>query len=70
MTLYVNDPSGNVDTYTYSGGTITKSATGVYTKTIALDEAGVWLYLWVTTGTAAAAEEGSLSVEKRVASTS
>lgn len=70
VTLYVNDPSGNVSSYTYAGGTITKTATGIYTKTITLDEAGTWPYLWVTTGTAAAAEEGSLSVEKRVTSTS
>ena len=69
VTLYVNDPSGNVSTYTYSGATITKSATGIYTKTIDLDEAGTWLYRWETTGTAKAAEEGSLSVQKQVTAT-
>lgn len=62
ITLEVTDPSGTPDTYTYGGGTITKTATGVYTKTITVDQRGTWTYRWTGTGTAADVEDGSFEV--------
>lgn len=63
VTLQVKDPSGNVDLYTYSLAEITKSGTGVYTKTISLDEAGWWFYEWQGTGTVAKVHNGKIYVE-------
>jgi hypothetical protein len=62
ISLAVTDPSGNTDTYTYAGATITKSSTGVYYKDVTVDEDGVWEYTWTGTGTAADIATGSLSV--------
>ena len=62
VTLVVTDPAGNTDTYTYAGATITKSATGVYTKNITADSAGRWTYTWTGTGTAADVESGTFDV--------
>lgn len=62
ITLVVTDPSGNADTYTYAGATITKSSTGVYTKNITADEAGIWSYTWTGTGTAADVADGTFEV--------
>lgn len=68
VTLKVKDASGNTDTYTYALAQITKSATGIFYKDVALDEAGVWRYRWVGTGSAAGAEEGSLQVRHQTVS--
>jgi hypothetical protein len=62
ITLAVTDPSGTTDTYTYAGGTVSKSATGVYYKDTAVDEDGVWEYVWTGTGTAADVVAGSFTV--------
>ncbi len=43
QSLKVKDPSGNVDA---SYGGFTKPSTGVYSKNLTLDEAGVWHYRW------------------------
>lgn len=59
ISLTVTTPSGVATTYTHAGGTITKSATGVYTKDVACAESGVWLYLWVGTGAASDAVAGT-----------
>lgn len=50
ITLEVKDPSNNTDTYAYAGATITKDATGKYSKIITFDEAGWWTYEWQATG--------------------
>lgn len=63
ISLVVTDPSGNADTYTYAGATITKSATGIYTKNITADEAGIWSYTWTGTGTASDVASSSFVVE-------
>lgn len=67
VALTVQDPSGNDGAYTYAGGTVTKSSTGIYYKDVTLDEAGWWFYRWVGTGDCAAAGEGWFEVrESRV----
>lgn len=62
VSLVVTDPTGSATTYTYAGGTITKSATGVYTKNITASTAGRWAYTWTGTGTAADVATGVLDV--------
>ena len=62
ISLVVTDPTGTATTYTYAGSTITKSATGVYTKNITASTAGLWAYTWTGTGTAADVESGSFEV--------
>lgn len=55
ITLEITDPSGNTDTYTYGAAQVTKDGTGLYSKQITPDEAGLWKYRWVGTGTVIAA---------------
>ena len=62
VSLTVTDPSGNTDTYTYAGATITKTATGIYTKNVTADEAGIWSYTWTGTGAAADVADGAFEV--------
>lgn len=62
VSLAVTDPSGNVDTYTWAGGTVTKSATGVFYKDVTVDEDGVWEFKWTGTGTAADIATGTFTV--------
>lgn len=50
VSLTVTSPSGTATTYTYANAEISKTSTGVYTKSIACSEAGTWLALWVGTG--------------------
>lgn len=53
VTLTVRSPSGLVTT-----PSATNTATGVYTATITLDEAGEWSYWWQGTGAVVAAGDG------------
>lgn len=63
VTLVVTDPSGNVEgTYTYAGGTVNRSAAGVYYRDVTVDEDGVWGFKWTGTGTAADISAGSFTV--------
>lgn len=64
VTLKVSDPSGNLDTYTYSGGGVTKAGTGDYYRNIAADEAGRWVVQWIGTGAAAGLEESFFKVDR------
>ncbi len=50
VSLTVTTPVGVATTYTYAGGQITKSGTGVYTKAITSTEAGTWRYVWSGAG--------------------
>jgi len=61
VTLVVTDPTGTATTYTYAGGTITKTSTGVYTKNVTASTAGIWSYTWTGTG-AADVENGVFEV--------
>lgn len=60
----IQDPSGNEVTYTYSLGEVTKSATGIFYKDVAIDESGVWYYRWIGTGACVAGGEGNLRVRR------
>lgn len=62
VSLVVTDPAGTATTYTYAGATITKTATGVYTKNVTASTAGMWSYAWTGTGTAADVSSGSFTV--------
>jgi hypothetical protein len=62
VSLTVTTPSGTATTYTYAASEITRTSTGVYAKDIACSEAGVWLCLWVGTGTASDAVAGTWTV--------
>lgn len=62
ISLAVTDPLGVTTTYTYAGGTITKSSTGVYTKDIACATPGTWSYVWTGTGTASDVTSGTWEV--------
>lgn len=50
ITMEVEDPSGNTNTYTLAGGHFTKVSTGIYYCPIVIDEAGRWDITVVTTG--------------------
>lgn len=62
ISLTIQDPSGNDATYTYALAQLTRSAAGIYTYDLAVDEQGVWEYRWVGTGTVGQADQGSLTV--------
>ena len=62
VTLKVQDPSENEDSYTYGAAQITKDATGQYHKDITLDEVGTWYFRFEGTGAAVAAGEGNFEV--------
>jgi len=66
VTLSVEDPSGNVASYTYAAAEITQQATGIYYYEQAVDEAGTWQYRWVGTGDCAAAEEGEFVARTQI----
>jgi hypothetical protein len=42
--LRVRDPSGNVDSFSLGGGTVTKQSTGNFYRDVFLDEAVFWLW--------------------------
>lgn len=62
VALAVTDPAGTTTTFTYAGGTITKSATGVYYKNVTASAAGVWSFTWTGTGAAADVATDSFTV--------
>lgn len=56
VTFKIRDPSGNVDTLVYNtDAQPTKQSVGVYQVLYTLDEAGEWIYRYVSTGTGAGA---------------
>src|SRR5688572_22094138 len=63
ITLKVLDPSGNTDTYTFAGGTVSKDSTGSYYKDVTVDEAGRWLAWWESTGSGQGGEPTQWTVE-------
>lgn len=62
VTLTVTDPNGAATSYTYAGGTVTRTGTGVYTRDVACATAGEWSYQWIGTGVGSDAEVGSWTV--------
>lgn len=65
VSLEVKAPDATVTTYTYAGSQITKTATGVYTKTLTPTAVGTYNYSWIGTGAAAGAEQGAITVKAR-----
>lgn len=65
VTLTVVPPTASSTAYTYAGGTVTKSTTGVFYRDLTPDAPGEWRIRWVGTGTVAAVEEGVLFVRDR-----
>lgn len=72
VSLELKTPAGSTTTYTYAGAQITKTATGIYTKTLGasiLSTAGRWYYSWIGTGSAEGAEQGKIIVSARSSAT-
>lgn len=63
ISLTVVDPEQTSTTYTYAGGTLTRTSAGLYTKDIPCATAGIWTYVWVGTGTASDVAAGSWTVQ-------
>ena len=58
-------PGGAQSTFTYGvGGTVVKSATGIYYADVSLGTAGTWYYRFYSTGTAQAAGSDQSIVAK------
>lgn len=53
---------GTTTTYTYAGGTVTKTGTGEYYVDFTPTTEGIWDYRWTGTGTVQAAVEGAFNV--------
>jgi hypothetical protein len=62
ITLVVTDPLGVATTYTYAGGTVTRTSAGVYTKDISCATVGTWSYVWTGTGSASDVVGGTWTV--------
>lgn len=62
VSLLIEKPDKSQTTYTYAGGTVAKTGTGVFSKQVTLDMAGIWRYEWTGTGTCAAADSGTVTV--------
>lgn len=66
VTLAVVAPgSGTSGSYTYAGGTVTKSTTGVFYKDLTPDASGEWRCKWTGTGAVAEVDEFILTVRDR-----
>ena len=60
--LKIKTPGGITSLYVYSLAEITKSATGIYYKDIAVDDDGMYYYRFEGTGTVRAASEHSFKI--------
>lgn len=66
VTLKVQDPAGAITTYTLSGGTVTKAATGRFYKDLTPTAPGRWYYKWIGTGTVESTTEESFQIRSQV----
>lgn len=62
VSLIITTPAQVSTTYTYAASEITKTGTGVYTKSISCTEDGTWTYEWVGTGAASDSVAGTWEV--------
>lgn len=63
LTFKLLSPSGVTTTYVYgTDAQVVKTSTGDYYVDVIPDVAGRWHYRWVSTGTAAGAQEGNFVV--------
>lgn len=53
ITLHVRAPDATENSFTYTGGQLTRDGVGEFHYDIPADQVGVWAYQWETTGTAA-----------------
>lgn len=61
----IETPGGAKSTFTYGvGGTVIKSATGIYYADVSLGTAGTWYYRFYSTGTGQAAGSDQTIVAK------
>lgn len=64
LTFKLMDPMGTETTYTYgTDAQIVKTSTGDYYVDVVPDRGGRWFYRWVSTGSAAGAQEGNFIVQ-------
>jgi hypothetical protein len=61
----IRNPLAVESTYTYAGGEVKKSGTGVYYFDVDANLAGHWSYYWYGTGTGQAAENGGFEVDNK-----
>lgn len=64
VSLTIIRPDGVVLTYTWAGGEVTKSSTGVFTKDHTLSQRGVWTCVFAGGGVCQASAEGAVTVNK------
>jgi len=62
----VRDPSGNIESYNYGSGTVSKETTGKFYKDLFADEVGQWWYEFLGTGTVLASDESYFIVERSI----
>jgi hypothetical protein len=62
VSLIVTDNLGNITTYLYNPGTITRTGTGAYSQPVTVGTDGLWSYVWIGTGTVSEANPGTLRV--------
>lgn len=62
VSLIITTPAQVSTTYTYAASEITKTSTGVFTKSISCTEDGTWTYEWVGTGAASDNASGTWQV--------
>lgn len=64
VSLDVREPDGTTTTYTWAGATVTKDATGTFSKALEADAPGIWAWKWTGTGAAAGIDEGTFTVDR------
>lgn len=62
VTLEVKTPTGVITSYTWAGGTVTRSAAGVFYKDISITMSGEWFYRFEGTGAVESASEANFYV--------
>jgi hypothetical protein len=62
VTLKVKTPALVTTSYTWAGGTVTRSAAGIFYKDISLTMSGEWFYRFEGTGAVESADESNLIV--------
>lgn len=62
ISLFVREPDGTTNTYTYAAAQITKDSTGVFSKSISLAKRGIWYFKYTGTGACEAVAEGTVTV--------
>jgi hypothetical protein len=64
--LDVRDPSGNIGSFTFAGGGVSKQAAGLFFRDVFINEHGQWWYRFFGSGTVIAADETYFLIERPV----